>query len=222
MTPALGYLRTSSLTNVGEDKDSDKRQKVAIEAGAARLGFEIVDWFYDEGVSGDVPVNERKRFLEMLDRIDGNCVKTVFVESGDRFARKMLTAELGIVLLISRGVSLFTAGGDDLTNTDDEMRVAFRQMAMTFAQLEKTRLVKKLKGARDRASAKAGRRIEGAKGWNKRAPKVFEALAELRQANPDATLPQLADGLETKGFLTSRGKRMAPTQVARLLARRQA
>lgn len=34
-----------------------------------------------------------------------------------------------------------TATRENLTDTDDEMRVAFRQMAMTFAQLEKTRLV---------------------------------------------------------------------------------
>jgi len=216
-TPALGYLRTSSGANVGDEKDSDKRQKAAIEAGAARLGYEIVDWYYDAGVSGDVPVNDRPAFCAMLDRIDGNCVRTVFVEHGDRFSRKMLTAELGIVLLISRGVSLFTARGDDLTNTDDEMKVAFRQMAMTFAQLEKTRLVKKLKAARDRKSAAAGHRVEGAKGYQKRAPDVFAALSELRQSNPKATLQQLADGLAERGFFTAQGKPMAPNQVRRLL-----
>ncbi len=86
------------------------------------------------------------------------------VESVDRFARKMLTAELGILLSCSRGVTLITAAGENLTDTDNEKRVAFRQMVMTFAQLENTRLVKKLKVARDRASQKAGRRIEGRKG----------------------------------------------------------
>ena len=152
-TTALGYLRTSSATNVGEDKDSDKRQRAAILAGAHRMGCEVVDWFYDAGVSGDVQVSERPGFTAMLDRIDSNGVRTVIVESADRFARKMLTAELGILLLVSRGVALMTASGENLTDTDDEMRVAFRQMAMTFAQLEKTRLVKKLRVARDRALA---------------------------------------------------------------------
>ena len=161
MEHALGYLRTSSIANVGEDKDSDKRQRAAIETGAARAGYQIVDWFYDAGVSGEVEIADRTGFAEMLDRIEGNGVRTVFVESADRFARKMLTAELGIVLLISRGVTLMTAAGENLTNTDDEMRVAFRQIAMAFAQLEKTRLVKKLRGARDRRSIEAGRRIEG-------------------------------------------------------------
>ena len=34
----------------------------------------------------------------MLDRIDGNGVRTVIVESAERFVRKMLTAELGILM----------------------------------------------------------------------------------------------------------------------------
>ena len=76
----------------------------------------------------------------MPDRIDGNGVRTVIVESAERFARKMLTAELGRLLLVTRGVTLKSASGEDRTDTDDEMRVTFWQMAMTFAQLEKTRL----------------------------------------------------------------------------------
>jgi DNA invertase Pin-like site-specific DNA recombinase len=41
---AIGYLRTSSATNVGEDKDSERRQRLAIEGFAKRAGYEIVDW----------------------------------------------------------------------------------------------------------------------------------------------------------------------------------
>ena len=38
--PAIAYLRTSSATNVGADKDSDKRQRQAIEAYAKHAGHE--------------------------------------------------------------------------------------------------------------------------------------------------------------------------------------
>jgi hypothetical protein len=41
--PAIGYTRTSSAANVGEDKDSLARQRKAIQAGAnwqKRLGPE--------------------------------------------------------------------------------------------------------------------------------------------------------------------------------------
>ena len=45
--PAVAYLRTSSATNVGAEKDSDKRQRAAIEAFAKRAGFIIIDEYYD-------------------------------------------------------------------------------------------------------------------------------------------------------------------------------
>ena len=37
--PALAYLRTSSAANVGTDKDSEKRQRHAIQGFAKRAGY---------------------------------------------------------------------------------------------------------------------------------------------------------------------------------------
>ena len=62
---SLPLLRTSSRTNVGADKDSDKRQRAAIEAYAKAAGFEIVETFYDAAVSGADPVGARPGFAEM-------------------------------------------------------------------------------------------------------------------------------------------------------------
>src|SRR6516164_3455168 len=88
-TAAIAYMRTSSATNVGADKDSEKRQRTAIGAFAKSSGYEVVDWFYDPAVSGADPVNERPGFRAMIDRIAGNGVRTVLVESPDRFARDL-------------------------------------------------------------------------------------------------------------------------------------
>jgi hypothetical protein len=49
---AIGYMRTSSATNVGRDKDSEARQRAAIESYAKASGYIIVDWFYDPAVKG--------------------------------------------------------------------------------------------------------------------------------------------------------------------------
>jgi len=65
---AIGYLRTSSAANVGADKDSDKRQRAAIEGFAAAHSYSVVAWFYDAAVSGADPVAERAGFKAMLDR----------------------------------------------------------------------------------------------------------------------------------------------------------
>jgi DNA invertase Pin-like site-specific DNA recombinase len=86
---AVAYLRTSSATNVGPDRDSDKRQRAAINAFARVHGYVIVDEFYDAAVSGADPIGERPGFKAMLDRIASNGVRVILVESPDRFARDL-------------------------------------------------------------------------------------------------------------------------------------
>ncbi len=76
---ALAYYRTSSAANVGQDKDSDKRQKSAIASYAKRAGFQIVEEFYDAAVSGANPIQDRPGFAALLDRIEGNGVRTVII-----------------------------------------------------------------------------------------------------------------------------------------------
>src|SRR6202011_3065462 len=127
--PALAYLRTSSAANVGSDKDSEKRQRQAIAAFAKRAGYELAGEFYDAAVSGADPIQDRPGFAALLDRIEGNGVRTVIVEDASRFARELMAQELGITLLISRDVRLITAAGDDLTASDDPTRKMMRQIA---------------------------------------------------------------------------------------------
>jgi DNA invertase Pin-like site-specific DNA recombinase len=177
---AIAYLRTSSATNV--EGDSAERQRLTIRAYAARAGLEVVAEYYDAAVSGADPLEARPGFAAMLDRIEGNGVRTVLVEDASRFARGLMVQELGLVLMQRRGVRVLTASGEDLTAADDPARVAMRQVAGAFAEFEKARLVAKLRGARDRASDAAGRRVEGRK-----ATLTGEALAlarRLRRASP--------------------------------------
>jgi DNA invertase Pin-like site-specific DNA recombinase len=101
---AAGYMRTSSATNVGVDKNSEASQRAAIEGYAERADLVIVDWHYDAAVSGADPIESRPGFAALLDRIDGNGVRVVVVEDASRFARHMIAQELGIVLLAARRV----------------------------------------------------------------------------------------------------------------------
>ena len=64
--------------------------------------------------------------------------------------------------IIKRGVRVLTAAGDDLTDTSDPSQVMMRQIAGAFADYEKTRLVSKLKAARERKRKAAGK-CEGRK-----------------------------------------------------------
>jgi DNA invertase Pin-like site-specific DNA recombinase len=73
-------------------------------------------------MSGADPIETRPGFAALLDRIEGNGVRTVIVEDAIRFARDLVAQELGLVDLIKLGVRVATATGDDLTNTDDPMK----------------------------------------------------------------------------------------------------
>src|SRR6266851_205152 len=159
MVEAVAYIRTSSAANVGADKDSDKRQRAAIEGFAKRAGFALVGEFNDAAVSGADPIESRAGFAALLDRIEGNGVRTVIVEDASRFARDLMTQELGVVVLIARGVRVFTANGDELTDSSDPTRVMMRQIAGAFHQYEKSRLVARLRVARER-TRRTGAKVE--------------------------------------------------------------
>jgi DNA invertase Pin-like site-specific DNA recombinase len=102
-------------TNVGADKDSDKRQRAAIEAFAKRAGYAVAewDWFYDADVKGEDPVTERSRFKAMLDRIAGNGVRTVIVEDPGRFAGDLIIQLTGHDYLKKLRVTLIAANTPD-------------------------------------------------------------------------------------------------------------
>ncbi|WP_327211528.1 recombinase family protein [Rhizobium ruizarguesonis] len=78
---AVAYLRTSSAANVGADKDSEKRQRLAINAFARANCLEIIEFYFDAAVSGADAVDARPGFAAMLKRIEGNGVRTIIVET---------------------------------------------------------------------------------------------------------------------------------------------
>jgi DNA invertase Pin-like site-specific DNA recombinase len=214
-TKAVAYLRTSSATNVGADKDSDKRQRAAIESFARRQGFVLVDEYNDAAVSGADPIEVRPGFSALLDRIEGNGVRTVIVEDASRFARDLMTQELGIMALISRDVRVLTANGDDLTDSSDPSRKMMRQIAGAFHEYEKARLVAKLKAARDRKRA-TGAKVEGRKSYAEARPETV-ALARQMAAQPHMSLRKVAAALAEAGHLTAAGKPFSHTSVEAML-----
>ena len=213
--PAVAYLRTSSAANVGADKDSEKRQRLAIAAYAKAARFEIAadDFFNDPAVSGADPIETRPGFNRLLDRLESNGVRVVLIEDASRFARDLMTQELGILSLIKLGVRVITATGDDLTDTSDPMKKAMRQIAGAFAELEKARLVAKLRGARERKRAEKGK-CEGRKSLAERSP---ELVAAARALNDGRSLRKIAESLEAQGFTTPAGKPYSASAVKGML-----
>ena len=159
---AFAYLRTSSAANVGEDRDSDKRQAAAIEAHAKRAGIEIVDTFYDAAVRGGDPIDTRPGFAAMLERIEGNGVRTIVVETANRFARDLMVQEVGFAMLQKRGIDLIAADSPTSFLDDTPTARLIRQVLGAVSEFEKAMVVAKLRGARDR-KRKTGVKVEGRK-----------------------------------------------------------
>ena len=218
---AIAYLRTSSASNVGDDKDSRKRQEEAIDRYAAKAGLEIVATFYDAAVSGSDPIEQRPGFSALLDRIEGNGVRTVIVEDASRFARDLITQELGILALIARDVTVLTAAGEDLTQTDDPMKKAMRQIAGVFAELEKSRLVSKLRVARERKRALTGK-CGGRRSHAEARPATVALAKRLYRKNPKTgarrSLREIAAALAAADYVNENGKPFNPASVRAMVS----
>lgn len=126
------------------------------------------------------------------------------------------TQELGLLALIRRGVRVVTASGDDMTDTSDPSRIMMRQIAGSFAQYEKARLVAKLKAARDRKKAESGK-CGGRKTYAEARPAVVELVKEL--ARQRIAYRKISAELARQGHLTGGGKPYAASAIQTMLGR---
>jgi DNA invertase Pin-like site-specific DNA recombinase len=214
-TVAFAYLRTSSAANVGADKDSDKRQRAAIGGFASARGYQIVAEFYDTAVSGADPIAERPGFKAMLDRIAGNGVRTILIESPDRFARDLAVQLAGHDFLKGLGIDLIPATAPDHFLEDTPTAVLVRQVLGAIAQFEKASLVAKLKAARDRKIA-AGEKCGGRKSHLESQPKVV-GLAKALRRKIGGSLREIAAELAAHGHLSRSGKPFTARSVNNML-----
>jgi DNA invertase Pin-like site-specific DNA recombinase len=211
---AFAYLRTSSASNVGPDKDSDKRQRAAIAAFAKAHGYQIVVEFYDAAVSGADPIAERPGFKAMLDKIAGNGVRCILVESPDRFARDLMVQLVGHDRLKALGVSLIPTTAPDFFTEDTPTARLVRQVLGAIAEFEKASLVKKLKAARDRRKVETGK-CGGRKSYAEKDSKMVELAQQLRRDR--MSYREISAQLAANGHTTSTGNAYAASAIQSML-----
>jgi DNA invertase Pin-like site-specific DNA recombinase len=217
---AAAYLRTSSATNVGGD--SEPRQREAIRSYASRAGLEVAAEFRDPAVSGADPLDQRQGFTALLAWCTESGVRTIIVENASRFARDLIVQETGHALLKVQGFALIAADDPDAFTADTPTARMVRQILGAVAEFEKANLVAKLRGARDRVSAAAGRRIEGRKGYADTNPALIREAKRLARKSPKTgkarSLREIAEELAQLGHVTgTTGKPFSAAQVQRLI-----
>jgi DNA invertase Pin-like site-specific DNA recombinase len=216
---AIAYLRTSSA-NLGEDKDSQPRQRAAIKAFAKRAGYEVVGEFADEGVSGADPVDQRPGLTAALAYIAGNGARTIIVENASRFARDLITQQTGWRFLRELGIDLIAADSPGSFLDDTPTAVLIRQVLGAVSQFEKAALVAKLRGARQRKRV-AGVKVEGRKSVAEARPEAValaKRLARYHRKGHKLSLRDIAAELEAAGHVTKLKTRYGAAAVARMIA----
>jgi DNA invertase Pin-like site-specific DNA recombinase len=146
------------------------------------------------------------------------------VENASRFARDLIVQETGYALLKAQGFALIAADDPDAFTADTPTARMVRQILGAVSEFEKANLVAKLRGARDRASAATGRRIEGRKGYTETNPALVRETKRLARKSPKTgkarSLREIAAELAQAGYVTSSGKPFSAGQVQRLLGSR--
>jgi DNA invertase Pin-like site-specific DNA recombinase len=102
-----------------------------------------------------------------LERVAGNGVRTIVVESPDRFTRDLAVQLAGHDHLRKLGVMPIPATAPDFFTEDTPTAVLVRQVLGAIAQFDKASTIAKLKAARDRKIA-AGEKCGGRKSYAER------------------------------------------------------
>lgn len=154
MIRAFIYLRVSGKGQV--DGDGFERQLIACQQYADANAIEIVEVFREEGISGGRELDDRPALSELFAALEENGVKTVIVEKLDRLARDLLIQETIVADMQKKGYTLFSTTEPDLLSNDPS-RILIRQVFGAIAQYEKSMIVLKLRGARQRKKMKTGK-----------------------------------------------------------------
>ena len=224
---AYGYCRVSGkgqLKQGGFD-----RQVKAVKAYARKHGFTIVEVFEERGVSGTVDETERPAFAKMVGEILADGVSVVLVESLDRLAREYRVQESLLVYLASKGVDLISCDtGENITKAiqEDPMKRALVQVQSTFSELEKNRLVLKLRASRERVRQEEGK-CEGVKpyGTFDGEKEIVKRICALRRRPVDGTrrksFATIAKILNQEGYRNRSGGEFTAPRVRQIFANRR-
>ena len=110
LKPAVGYIRMST----DQQQDSPARQRRDINALADRLGYRIIDWYEDHGLTGTESLN-RPKFQRLLLAAKDGKFEAVLLSEQSRMSREdIFDAMLHWRLLRDAGVKIVTCQRGEL------------------------------------------------------------------------------------------------------------
>ena len=171
------------------------------------------------GARTGAALDERPGFAAMLNRIAGNGVRIILVETANRFARDLIVQETGWRFLRGLGVTLVAVDSPDSFLDATPTAVLIRQVLGAVSQFEKAALVAKLRAARERRkreTGKCGGRRSVAEA-NPATVALAKKLARYPVNGRRRSLRDVAAELEKAGHMTSKGTAYGAAAVARMI-----
>jgi DNA invertase Pin-like site-specific DNA recombinase len=155
----------------------------------------------------------------MLERIEGNGVRTIIVETASCFARDLMVQEVGHAKLRERGIGLIAADNPGSFIDDTPTAKLVRQVLGAISEFDKAMTVAKLRGARERKRREAGK-CEGRKSHAERNPELVALAKRLHRQKPKGgrmSLRAISAELATQGFLNENGRPFAAASIKSML-----
>ncbi len=218
MKTCVAYYRTSSTNPKDVDSDSRPRQQEACQAYAKANGLEIVNEYYDPGVSGTAAIHERPAFAEMITYMLGNGARIILVENASRFARDLAVQLAGHDWLKSQGIQLIPVDAPDHFVEETPTAVLVRQVLGAVNQFAKAEAVARMHRGRRKKIAETG----WAGGQPQVPQEVIQAARRLARKNSKGqrrSLRAIGEELAKLGHLGVKGKPYGPESVKRMLGK---
>lgn len=231
MKNGVAYYRTSSMKNVGDGKDSYKRQDTTCEMYSKRNSIKVLNTFYDAGVSGKVPAMDRAEFKRMIVWCKDNGVSTIVIEKGDRFARDVVGQEMSYKSLTDMGFEILSASGD--VKFDDDIHSSLiRQIMGAYSEYDRKSISLRLIVARKRKEkenkekgylTRMGRgKCSGRKSYYETNEDLIRETRRLARRNPlskkKRSLRSISSILFDLGYKTANNTSFSATQIKRMVA----
>ncbi|HBR22531.1 MAG TPA: hypothetical protein DD713_08230 [Nitrospiraceae bacterium] len=185
----IGYCRVST-ENQKEEGTIEIQRQALIEYATAK-GYNLVEIFSDNGISGTKDLDNRPGLAGMFDQLEAQPdIEGVMIFKLDRLARDLYIQEHLLRKLLDMNKTLISIKEPDICS-NDPMRKAFRQFMGIVSELEKSFITMRLSGGRMNKARKAGY-AGGSPAYGYRA-KDKELIVNSEEADAIRTIFSLRD-----------------------------
>ncbi len=138
MTTAAIYARVSSDEQVA--KGTIENQLYACRTYCEQAGYEVIEEFRDDGVSGTIPLIDRPSGARLIAATDSQSVDVVITYHVDRLSRDLEVGLVAIRYLEAKVKIEFVDGNYD----DSDIGIFSKHVQMAVSQLDRRRITRKL------------------------------------------------------------------------------